>query len=189
MIGKLRGEIEEITDEYVIINVGGIGYRVHMTDVNVGKIAKQQEAELFIHTHVREDQITLYGFQSQGELGIFELLLSISGIGPKAALGILTVASPSTIKNAIVESDPSVLTRVSGVGKKTAERVILELKNKIDELPISEKKEARADQEVVEALMTMGYSALEAREAYRSVPKDLHDVSEKIKHALKAMRK
>jgi len=189
MIGKLKGKIDQITNGYAIIDVGGVGYRVHLSDVSMGRIAKQQEVELYIHTHVREDQITLYGFQSQDELGIFELLLSISGIGPKAALGILTIASPSTIKNAIVEGDSSILTRVSGVGKKTAERVILELKNKIDTLPMSDKKEARADQEVVEALMAMGYSAFEAREAYRAVPKDAGDISEKIKHALKAMRK
>ena len=112
--------------------MGGIGYRVYMSDVNMGRIAKQREVELFIHTHVREDQISLYGFQSQDELGVFEMLLSISGIGPKAALGILAIASPATIKNAIVEGDSSMLTRVSGVGKKTAERVILELKNKIE---------------------------------------------------------
>ncbi len=143
MIGKLTGKIDQIIDGYAIIDVGGVGYRVHMTDVNMGKAAKQQEVELYIHTHVREDHIMLYGFQSQEELGIFELLLSISGIGPKAALGILTIASPSTIKNAIVEGDSSILTRVSGVGKKTAERVILELRNKIDELPVGEKKEAR----------------------------------------------
>lgn len=189
MIGKLKGELDQITNGYAIISVGGIGYRVYMSDVNMGRIAKQQEVELFIHTHVREDQISLYGFQSQDELGIFEMLLSISGIGPKAALGILAIASPATIKNAIVEGDSSILTRVSGVGKKTAERVILELKNKIDELPMGEKKEARADQEVVEALMAMGYSTFEAREAYKAVPKDVEDISEKIKHALKAMRK
>lgn len=189
MIGKLKGTIDFIRDDCAIIDVAGVGYRVYMTNVTLGKVAKQKEVDLFIHTHVREDNITLFGFETFEEMEMFELLLSISGIGPKAALGILTIATPATIKNAILEEDSSILTRVSGVGKKTAERVILELKTKIDEMPVKDKREVRSDQEVVEALMAMGYSAAEAREAYKAVPKDVEDISEKIKHALKGMKK
>lgn len=189
MIGKLKGKVENIDDGHAIIDVGGVGYLVQMTDVNLGKISLEDEAELFIHMHVREDQLALFGFQTKEEMTVFELLLSISGIGPKAALGILTIASPATIKTAIVEGDATILTKVSGVGKKTAERVILELKNKVEMLPVGEQEEARGDQEVVEALMAMGYSAAEAREANQSVPKDIEDISEKMKLALKAMKK
>ncbi len=189
MIGKLKGKIDLIYDGYVIIDVSGVGYRVFMTDVSLGKIAKKDEIKLFIHTNVREDHITLYGFEKADELEIFELLLSISGVGPKAGLGILSIATPATIKNAILKEDSTILTKVSGIGKKTAERVILELRNKIEDLPIKDKKEAQTGQDVVEALMGMGYSAAEAREALRAVPKDVDDESEKIKFALKAMKK
>jgi holliday junction DNA helicase RuvA len=189
MIGKITGKIDLIRDNYVIVDVGGVGYKIQATEVTLGKISKQQEAEFFVHTHVREDQLGLFGFLSMEELEMFELLISISGIGPKAALGILTIATPKAIKTAIVKEDPSILTRVSGVGKKTAERVILELQSKVDEMPEIDKQEAQMDQDVIEALMTMGYNIAEAREATKAVPQDRRDVSERIKLALKSMKK
>lgn len=179
-----------IKGDFVVLDVHGVGYRVFVSSVTLGKIAQREETELYIHTNVREDHIFLYGFETSDELGMFELLLSISGVGPKAGLGILTIATPGTIRSAIVKGDPTILTRVSGIGKKTAERVILELSSKIDELPGKDtEEEATVDQEVVDALMTMGYSAAEAREALEVVSDDVEDISEKIKLALKAMRK
>ena len=118
MIGKLMGKIDLIRDNYAIIGVGGVGYKVQLSKVALGRLAKQQEAEVFVYTYVREDQLGLFGFLNIEELEMFELLISISGIGPKAALGILTIASPKAIKTAITKEDPSILTRVSGVGKK-----------------------------------------------------------------------
>lgn len=190
MIGKLKGKIDLIRDDYLFLDVNGVGYRVYASDVTLGRVAKKEEVELFIHTNVKEDHIKLYGFETMEELTLFEMLLSISGVGPKAGLGILTIASPGTIRNAIAKEDSSILTRVSGIGKKTAERVILELKSKIDDLPgKSTEKEAVMDQEVVDALIAMGYSASEAREALKAVPKEIEEISEKIKLALKAMKK
>ncbi|MEA1925631.1 MAG: Holliday junction branch migration protein RuvA [Patescibacteria group bacterium] len=189
MIGKLKGKIDLIRNGFILLDVQGIGYRVYATDVALGKLARKDDAELYIHTNVKEDSITLYGFETLDELEIFELLLSISGVGPKSGLGILTIASPGTIRNAIIQEDSSILTRVSGIGKKTAERVILELKSKVDELPgKGTEAEATIDQEVIEALITMGYSAAEAREALKAVSKNAKEISEKIKLALKAMK-
>lgn len=189
MIGKLTGKIDITRNNYVIVDVSGVGYKVFMTEVNLGKVARQEQATFYIHTYVREDQLSLFGFLLLEELEMFELLISISGIGPKAALGILTIATPTMIKTAIINEDSSILTRVSGVGKKTAERVILELQNKIEDLPEAEKQEATVDQEVVEALVAMGYKIAEAREAVKHIPKDISNISEKIKQALKGMKK
>ena len=120
---------------------------------------------------------------------MFELLMSISGIGPKAAIGILTIADVKTIRTAILNEDPSVLTKVSGVGKKTAERVILELRNKIEGLSGQEKDEVMADSDALEALTSMGYSVSEAREALKMVSAQIKDVGERVKLALKNLGK
>ena len=168
------------------MDVQGIGYKIFTTPYTLGKIAgNNKEIEFYIHTYVREDILALYGFLNLEELEMFELLISISGIGPKAGMGILTVASPKTIKTAILNEDSSILTKVSGVGKKTAERVILELQNKIAQMPESEKEGAISNSDAIEALVGMGYSVTEAREALKSVPKDMVDVGQRIKHALK----
>jgi holliday junction DNA helicase RuvA len=189
MLGKLSGKIDYIRNNYLVLDVSGVGYRVFATEITLGKVASNEPVELFIHTYVREDQIALYGFLGLEELEMFELLIGISGIGPKAALGILTIASPKAIKTAIINEDSSILTRVSGVGKKTAERVILELQNKIEDLPEIDKTEAKSDQEVVEALVGMGYNISEARRAAKAVPTEVKDISDKIKLALKNMGK
>ncbi len=189
MIAKIKGKIEYIKDNYVIIDVNGVGYKIFATPYTLGKIAGKEEIAFFVHTYVREDTLALYGFLTLEELEMFELLISISGIGPKASLGILTVATPKTIKTAILNEDSSILTRVSGVGKKTAERVILELGNKIADMSESEKEGAVSNMDAIEALVSMGYSAAEAREALKLVPKDIQDVGARIKMALKNLGK
>ncbi len=189
MIAKIKGKIEYIKDSYVVVDVNGIGYKVFATPYVLGKIAGQGEVNLFTYTYVREDILALYGFLSLNELEMFELLISISGIGPKAAIGILSVADVKTIHTAILNEDSSVLTRVSGVGKKTAERVILELKNKVAELPGFEKDQVMADSDALEALTGMGYSQTEAREALKLVSADIQDVAERVKMALKNLGK
>jgi len=189
MISTIKGKIEYSKGNYVVIDVNGIGYKIFTTPYIIGKIAGKDEVKFFIHTYVREDTLALYGFLAIEELEMFELLISISGIGPKAGLGILTVATPKTIKTAILNEDSSILTKVSGVGKKTAERVILELKNKIADISVGDKEEAVIDSDAIEALVSMGYSVTEAREALKAVPKDLKDVGQRIKHALKNLGK
>ncbi|MDO8529268.1 MAG: Holliday junction branch migration protein RuvA [bacterium] len=189
MIAKLKGAIEYIRGSYVVVDVNGVGYKVFATSYILGKIAGNQKVSFFIHTYVREDILALYGFLELEDLEMFELLISISGIGPKAAMGILSIADVKTIRTAILNEDPSVLTKVSGVGKKTAARVILELKNKISDLSEGEKKEALADSDALEALIGMGYSVNEGREALKLVPIDIKDVGERVKLALRNLGK
>lgn len=190
MIGKLRGKVELVKDSFAIIDVNGVGYRVMLNEIALGKISKEVgEISIFIHTNVKEDHIHLYGFMSLEELEMFELLLSVSGIGPKAGLAILTIASVATIKNAIFKEDYTLLTQVSGVGKKTAERVCLELRSKVEGIEGEDKQEIEASQEVVEALMSMGYSAGEARESVQAISDDVTDEAEMIKLALRSIKK
>ncbi|HCP08896.1 MAG TPA: Holliday junction branch migration protein RuvA [Candidatus Moranbacteria bacterium] len=199
MIAKIKGKIEYLKDNYAVVEVNGIGYKVFLSVYTFGKLASlastsdlresrragQAEANLFIHTHVREDAIDLYGFLAMEELEMFELLISISGVGPKSGLGILTVATPNTIKTAILNEDSSILTKVSGIGKKTAERVILELRNKVADMPDSEKEGAVSDSDAIEALVAMGYSVAEARDALKMVPSDIKDIGQRVTIALK----
>ena len=203
MIAKIKGKIAYLRDKYVVVDVNGVGYKIHVSEFTFGKIAGKpardasrlgrdaggEEIELYTHTYVREDSLDLYGFLKLEELEMFELLISISGIGPKAGIGILSIAEPKTIRAAVISGDSSILTRVSGVGKKTAERVILELKNRITELPGEDQRAARADSEAIEALTSLGYTLTQAREALKSVPKNIKNVSERVRMALKNLGK
>ncbi len=190
MIAKLTGKVDSVRDETIVLEVGGVGYQVFLTGVAVGRVVRLEEAQLWIHTYVREDQLTLYGFETIAELDFFKLLISVSGVGPKAALGILTIASVATLKQAILGDDPTILTKVSGIGKRTAGRVVLELKNKVKDLPVGEGEELTAeaseDWEALEALMAMGYSAAQARAALDKVPEEIKGLEGRIRAALKA---
>lgn len=185
MIAKLKGKIEYLKDNYAVVDVAGVGYKVFLAPYTAGKIAGMESVDLFIHTHVREDALDLYGFLTVEELEMFELLISISGVGPKSGLGILTVAPPKTIKTAILNEDSSILTKVSGVGKKTAQRIILELKNKVADMPEADKENAVSDSDAIEALVSMGYSVSEARDSLKEVPADIQDIGQRVKLALK----
>lgn len=189
MIAKIKGKIEFLRDNYAVVDVGGVGYKVFVTLHTFGKIANEKEMEFHTHTYVREDTLALYGFLDIEELEMFELLISISGIGPKAAMGILSIADPKTITTAVLNDDSSILTRVSGVGKKIAQRVILELKNKVANLPTHEKAKVSADSDALEALMAMGYSVSESREALKQISSEIQDAGERVKIALKNLGK
>lgn len=187
MIATLKGNIELLRDTYVILDVGGVGYKIFVSPYTMGKLAGTGSALLYTHTYVREDSLALYGFMSLEELEMFEMLISISGIGPKAGLGILSIADPRTIRTAIANEDSSILTKVSGVGKKTAERVILELRSKIGQLPAHEKHEVSADADALDALMAMGYPVTQAREALKHVPAEITDAAKRVTAALKIL--
>ena len=189
MIAKLKGTIDFMHDNYVVVDVAGVGYKVFVSAYVAGKISGMDAVEIFTHTYVREDTLALYGFLALEELEMFELLISISGIGPKAAMGILSIADPVMIKTAIINEDPSILTKVSGVGKKTAQRVIIELKNKIKDVSVSAegRQGVSLDTDALEALVAMGYSIFQAREALKLVPKEIKDVGERVKTALRSM--
>ena len=193
MIAHLKGKIEYARNNYIVVDVNGVGYKVFLSAYTFGKVVggtnntEEDNVNLFIHTYVREDTLALYGFLILEELEMFELLISISGIGPKAGIGILSIATPKTIKTAILNEDPSILTKVSGIGKKTAERVILELKNKVADISVGDKEEASVDVDSIEALMTMGYTNSEARDALKNIPPDVKDIGQRVKMALKSL--
>lgn len=189
MIAQLEGKIARVKGNSVIVVTGGVGYQVFVTTYTLGKIAGADSVLLHVYTHVREDILALYGFQSIDELAMFELLISVSGIGPKAALALLSIADPRTVRTAIVNKDPNILTRVSGVGKKTAEKIIVELQNKVEAVDIDDQGAALAGQEAIEALTAMGYSISEARDALKLVPADIEDVGARLRQALKNLAK
>lgn len=187
MIARLVGSIVSIKDNAIVLDVQGVGYRVTASAHTLGKVAGRGETTLHIYTHVREDVLALYGFLDEEELAMFELLISVSGVGPKAALGILAVADPASIASAVLRHDASILTKVSGVGKKTAERVILELENKVGKVSAEKHESVTSDSEALDALLAMGYSVHEAREAVKAVPADVTSVGERVKAALKLL--
>ena len=187
MIALLEGKIELKTDKFVILNVGGVGYKVFYSTATLGKLAdKGKEAKLFIHLYPRENLLDLYGFLSFEELEFFEMLISISGIGPKAGLAVLSIASLKDLKASIASGQVSLLTKVSGIGKKTAERVILELSSKIL-VPGSQVSKLMADDETIDALVSLGYSNRQAREALKQVSGKIKGTTNRIKEALKIL--
>ncbi|MBI4049219.1 MAG: Holliday junction branch migration protein RuvA [Candidatus Doudnabacteria bacterium] len=188
MIGSITGQVQHKGAGYLIVDAHGVGYKVFVIPALLLKVKVGQELSLVISTYVREDQISLYGFEILPELEFFELLLTVSGIGPKSALGIMSLASLEMIKSAIVSEDPSVFTKVSGIGTKTAERVIVELKGKLreekDAAPV-----AREHSEALDALLALGYTQQQAREALKAVPAEVTKLQEKVKLALKSLGK
>ncbi len=188
MIGSLKGTVQFKSSNYIILETAGVGYKVFVTPPLLVQLKIGQPLTLVTLTYVREDQLTLYGFQTLPELEFFELLLTVSGVGPKSAVGIMSLAEINMIKSAIVSEDPSVFTKVSGIGRKTAERVIVELKEKlktqVDATPV-----AKEHSDAVDALLALGYSQQEAREALKNIPTSVKELQEKIKMALKVLTK
>lgn len=187
MIGSLKGTIANISPFHVLLEVGGVGFLVHSTNGYLAKLRTGQEARFWTHTAVRENDISLYGFEKEEELNMFESLLSVSGIGPKSALAIISVAGLSTLEDAITSGDTSVLTKIGGVGKKTADKIILELSGKISSKEIS--KAMKDDLDVFEALQALGYRENQIKEMLRELPKNLSGANEKIKEALRLLGK
>ncbi len=192
MIAHITGKIIRRKGNTLVIDVGGIGYGVTVSTYTFGKTIGQEDINMYIYTHVREQEITLYGFQSEREQELFEALLTISGVGPKAAMNILSIADPQTILTAIAHADASLLTKVSGIGKKTAERIVLELGNKVQKLiaqmPEEDEKSVSYDTDAIDALVGLGYSVTEARDALSesAIGCDADvDISTRIRAALK----
>lgn len=188
MLAFIRGKIKVKTDRFVIIQANDVGYKVYCSASTLDKLAVQQEAELFTHLYVREAVLDLYGFLTFEETDFFETLLSVRGIGPKASLSILSLASVKNVKQAIASGQKSLLTKVSGIGQKTAERIILELKNKIT-ASVSDIKRLNADSEAIDGLISLGYAVSQARNALEQVPNGVKGVEKRIKEALKILGK
>lgn len=185
MFASLRGRILEKTATWLLLEVAGIGYRV-MASPAVISIAKAEgEAFFYIHDHIREDAHDLFGFLSLNDLELFEKLLSISGVGPKSAMTIMAVGTANQVREAIMKGDLETLTSVPGVGKKTAQKIILELKGQLVE-PEEGSSEGR---EAQEALLSLGYPAAEAKAALKAVDTSIKGTSDRVREALKYLNK
>jgi Holliday junction DNA helicase RuvA len=182
MIGFLRGTVLVSSNNSIILDVSGVGYRIICPLPVLISSIQGEIAELYIHTHVREDQITLYGFKDEEELFLFEKLTSVSGIGPKSALAMLSVHSPSSLADAIERGDAETLAHTPGVGKKTSERIIIELKGKLAHLIGKEVSDATLEARL--ALEALGYSSKEIHTALKDLVTDNKTTSAIIKEAL-----
>jgi Holliday junction DNA helicase RuvA len=168
-----------------MVDVNGIGYKVYISASTFKKLPKiREKVKIYTHLHVREDIMDLYGFLDKKDLEFFEMLISISGIGPKGATNILNVASVDTLKKAISNEESSILTKVSGIGKKTAEKIILELKSKVGEEFIGK---GIGEGEALDALMSLGYKLQDSREALKKVPQNIEGVENRVREALKLL--
>ncbi|MCL5667070.1 MAG: Holliday junction branch migration protein RuvA [Patescibacteria group bacterium] len=185
MIAYLKGTILEKGPAYIILETNGIGYKVFVTpEILEAKIGEAVSA--YVYHKVSEDGQALFGVPDFNTLQLFELLVTVSGVGPKVALAILSATRAETVRQAIANQDPAVFTRVSGVGTKTAERIILELKNKMGALEVSGGIAASGD--VFDALIALGYSQKEVREALKKIDANLPS-QQQLKEALKMLGK
>jgi holliday junction DNA helicase RuvA len=190
MIGKLSGVWGGADDGVGLIEVGGVGYAVRVPFYTLST-APGTLVSLYIHTAVREDALDLFGFTTQEELSFFKQLTSVSGVGPKTALGVINVSDITSLKRSIASGDASALTKVFGIGKKSAERIVVELRDKysLETLarPVAEEVGGH-DGEVIEALMALGYKAQECREVLRAMGAEGRDnIKERLGAALKRL--
>lgn len=189
MISHLTGSVANTNERFIIISVGGVGYKVFTTPETIAKAKKSEVISLWTHLAVRENALDLYGFISKDDLAFFELLITISGIGPKTALGILNTATVSSLRQAITSGETAHLVKVSGIGKKIADKIVLELKGKLGAEIESDSGNIRGEVDALEALKALGYRHHEAREALKEVPNTVTDTGERIKAALKLLGK
>lgn len=187
MIASLAGTVQKIESGSLILHVGGVGIRVYVPRTvleDVGGVGRR----MTLHTHllVREDGLTLYGFENEEDLQLFEVLLGVNGVGPKVALSILGTLSPELLKSAIMREETAVLQRVPGIGKKTAERIMFHLRDKLDlgnvatALPLV----SDVDADVIDILTGLGFSIVEAQAALQHVPREVTAIDERVQTAL-----
>ena len=191
MIRLIRGEVVTTAKDALVIDVGhqaaGFGLQVHVPIPSAAKYRSGDTVTLQTYLQVREDALTLYGFESTDELEIFELLIGISGVGPKVALATLSTLSPDALRLALANDEPGVIARTPGIGKRTAQKIVLELKDKVTAPADSLQSLAAttdADSEVMDALVALGYSVVEAQRALQSIPTDIDGVEERLRFAL-----
>lgn len=181
MIASLTGPVQSRDEKSVVLDVHGVGLRVFVLPRTLEALPPGTTTTLLTHLNVREDALELYGFTTAGELRLFERLLSVSGVGPKVALGVLSAASASDLEAAIERGDSKVLTKVSGVGTKTAERIIVDLRGKLSDIQTVDDSSLSS---VIDALVSLGYTSREAREAAAGTPAD-ETVEVRVKTALR----
>lgn len=200
MIAYIKGVVAEVGAEYAVIDNGGIGYRIFMPGSMLDYLRKGDEIKIHTHYHVREDAVLLYGFLTQKDLTLYRMLIGVNGIGPKAALGILSVLSAEDLQFAVLSEDVAAISKAPGVGKKTAQKLILELKDKMNLEEAFEDKLTKKEvnmvthsndlalQEAVQALVALGYSNTEALRSVKQVENaDSMDTEQILKAALKKL--
>lgn len=192
MIYHLTGKVIFVGERFIVLDVSSVGYKLNVAldSIKEASKARGENMDFWTHLHVKEDALDLYGFREKAELEFFELLINVPGVGPRTALAVLNIASLDSIKSAVSSGDATYLTKVSGVGRKTAEKIVLELKDKF-----SSSKDGiwqttlREEAEAIEALEALGYSVREAREAMKKVPKEITETNQKIRESLKILGK
>ncbi|HEY8349300.1 MAG TPA: Holliday junction branch migration protein RuvA [Clostridia bacterium] len=201
MYAYIKGKLEARGSDYIVIEAGGVGYLIYTSQNTLqeaGRLEQGQEFKAHTYLHVREDAMDLFGFATHEELSVFKLLLTVTGVGPKVALSLLSAVSPSKFSLAVITDDVKTLTKAPGVGNKMAQRIILELKDKIKKEQLDLKAAAGPDlpqepregsrlAEAVSALMVLGYSQAEASRAVASVYSDGLGLEEIIRNALKGL--
>lgn len=187
MIAFLEGIVEVKGEKSAVLNVGGVGYRIIAGAETLRHLpAKGNTVKIWTHQHVREDALELYGFLHPAEVELFEMIINIPGIGPRSATGVLNVAPLETLKKAIAAGDTSYLTRVSGIGRKIAEKVVLELKEKMaGGATTLDAPELGEEADALDALVALGYTANEARSALAAVSPDVTGARDRVREALK----
>lgn len=191
MISYLEGQVKWKGPNCLILVAHGVGYKIFLPTRVLANVAIDTAFSVYTYTYVREDALDLYGFSSHDELSLYELFLTVSGIGPKTALAIFSVATAEKIKYAILSGDVEFFAAIPRLGKKNAQKIIIELRTKLgslEELDISGDGMS-AQQEVVEALKGFGFSVSEAREALRALPEHAVEVSDRVRLALKYLGK
>jgi Holliday junction DNA helicase RuvA len=187
MIATLRGKIIQVEENALVVEVGGIGLRVFAPAPLRGRMKAGEGISLFTHLVVREDALNLYGFESQAERDLFQLLLAVDGVGPKVSLAVLSTLSLEAVQQAVAAEQSEVLARVPGVGKKTAQKIVLHLQDRLQAPDTLTRLAALSDQdgEVLAALTALGYSVVEAQTAIQSLPKEApNDVGQRLRLAL-----
>lgn len=193
MFYTLKGKLTGRGDQFLVVEVGslqtgGLGFKVFTNSETLSKVRQDTEIKLFCFLYVRDDQMELYGFLEEQALRLFEMLNAVAGIGPKTALGVLDIDTVPNLMAAIIEKRTELLSRTSGIGKKTAERIILELHNKI-KLPEAKTLTERMDIdiEVEEALISLGYSRIQVKKALSEIGTEAKTIEEKLKQALRSL--
>ena len=187
MIAYIRGKVIAGADQRVVVDIGGVGVEVWVPAPLAAELMPGTDVRLFTHLYVREQEWTLYGFGTEEERDLFRLLLNVSGVGPRVALTLLSAMSVSAIQRAILEEEPALLSRVPGVGRKTAEKIVLELKDKMPAVLMTPEGVVdvhAADADVIDALVALGYSVVEAQRAVQGLPPEVTDVAERLRLAL-----
>jgi holliday junction DNA helicase RuvA len=186
MIASVRGAVQKIGKDHLVLNVGGVGLRLFTPRTvleDVGGIGRS--LNLYTHLIVRETELTLYGFNNEEDLALFELLLGVSGVGPKAALAILSTLSPELLQSAVSREEASVLQRAPGIGKKTAERIMFHLRDKLDLTAVASMSlVSDIDADVIEVLTSLGFSVVEAQTAIQQLPREVKEIDARVQLAL-----